>query len=212
MKSLLEFLSLVENQTLIKLAGSVTSNNISVTTSVLGPAPLGLLCLPHCWLQRALASYFGQRNIGYSFVSGNVPAPTSFLHSGVRGGGDPPTSVYWGWSRSSASEAVCRLHVAQKGIAASHSTLVLLRWEEGWDSLGSQWPTLWGKLKWFCLIKLAIYALAFINLQQDSVLKFNVYLFCFFHFKMVPDLGVPLPPGFFFKLESKDGGFFCLFV
>ena len=27
---------------------------------------------------------------------------------------------------------------------------------------------------------------------------------------MVPDLGVPLPPGFFFKLESKDG-VVCLF-
>ena len=137
MKSLLEFLSLVENQTLIKLASSVTNNNISVMTGVPGPAPLGLLCLPRCWLQRALASYFRQRNVltyfrqKNSFVFGNVSAPTSFLHSGVWGGGDPPTSVYWGWSRSSASEAVCRLHVAQKGIAASHSTLVLLRWEEG---------------------------------------------------------------------------------
>ena len=106
MKSLLEFLASVENQTLIKPAGSVTSDNISVTTSVPGPAPLGLPCLPRCWLQRALASYFRQRNIGYSFVFGNVSAPTSFLHSGVRGGGDPPTSVYWGLSRSSASETV----------------------------------------------------------------------------------------------------------
>ena len=187
-------------------------------TGVPGPAPLGLLCLPRCWLQRALASYFRQRNVltdfrqKNSFVFGNVSAPTSFLHSGVWGGGDPPTSVYWGWSRSSASETVYRLHVGQKGIAASHSTLLLLRWEGGWDSLGSQWQSLWSELKWFRLIKLAIYALAFINLQQDSVLKFSVYLFCFFHSKMVPDLGVPLPPWFFLKLESKDGGVFCLFV
>ena len=101
MKSLLEFLASVENQTLIKLAGSVTSDNISVTTSVPGPAPLGLLCL-----QRALTAYFRQRNVGYSFVFGNVSAPTSVLHSGIRGGGDPPTSVYWGLSRSSASETV----------------------------------------------------------------------------------------------------------
>ena len=198
MKSFLEFLSLVENQILIKPAGSVTGNNILVMTSVPGPAPLGLFCLPRCWLQRALASYFRQRNVGYSFVFGNVSAPTSFLHSGVWGGGDPPTSVYWGWSRCSASETVYRLHVGQKGIAASHSTLLLLRWEGGWDSLGSQWQSLRSKLKWFCLIKLAIYALAFINLQQDNVLKFNMYFICFFHSKMVPDLGVPFPPGFFF--------------
>ena len=90
MKSLLEFLASVENQTLIKLAGSVTSDNISVTTSVPGPAPLGLLCLPRCWLQRALTAYFRQRNVGYSFVSGNVSAPTSFLHSGVREEATPP--------------------------------------------------------------------------------------------------------------------------
>ena len=90
MKSLLEFLASVENQTLIKLAGSVTSDNISVTTSVPGPAPLGLPCLPRCCLQRALASYFRQRNIGYSFVFGNVFAPTSVLHSGVREEATPP--------------------------------------------------------------------------------------------------------------------------
>ena len=90
MKSLLEFLASVENQTLIKPAGSVTSDNISVTTSVPGPAPLGLLCLPRCWLQRALTAYFRQRNVGYSFVSGNVSAPTSFLHSGVREEATPP--------------------------------------------------------------------------------------------------------------------------
>lgn len=83
--------SLIENQTLIKLAASVTSNSVSVTTSVPGPTPLGLLCLPCCWLKRALASYFRQRTVGYSFVSGNVSAPTCLLHSGIWGGGDPPT-------------------------------------------------------------------------------------------------------------------------
>lgn len=128
MKSLLEFLALIENQTLIKLAASVTSNSVSITTSVPGPTPLGLLCLPRCWLA-ALASYFRQRIVGYSFVSGNVSAP--HLSSTVWGGGDPPTSVHWGWSCSSASEIVYRLHVGQKGIAASHSTPLLLRWEEG---------------------------------------------------------------------------------
>ena len=211
-KSFLEFLASIENQTLIKLAASVTSKSVSVTTSVPGPTPLGLLCLPRCWLKRALASYFRQRIVGYSFVSGNVSAPTCFLHSGIWGGGDPPTSIYWGWSCSSASETEYRLHVGQKGIAASHSTPLSLRWEEGWDSLGSQWQTLRSKLRWFCLIKLAIYALAFVNLQQDNVLKFNMYFFDFSILRWYQILVFPCHRIFFFNWNRRMEFFFFFLI